>query len=395
MTAIDGTAASQLFSATQVNYQQLEYYAGNTLNRGIELYKKKEYGAAVQAFKSSIALAPAAEYATEAAKMLAGIYVTMGDTEQAIESLRSFVELSPSSDAARIKLGELYYSEGQYDEALAQYEKAVELNPDAGNLYALGQAYLQTGDFSKAEEQFMQVLLMAPDDPAGNLGLGQTYSKSGQYELAIEQFETAIEKKNDFHDAWAEMGYTYADMGDIDRALEIYEYLEEKSPQLSDLLNRYIYKVDPPKIMFAHATGTFLGSLPMGTAVSSLDEALATAGASKTFTVKLQFDKEMDRTSVETITNWQIGRASGTGPTRYNYGLAIPSTEVQLPGLPDYVSYDPVNYTATVFFTISQNATADGTIDPGHVRFTFRGTDRFGQRMDPAKDQYTGFSGVF
>jgi hypothetical protein len=184
-------------------------------------------------------------------------------------------------------------------------------------------------------------------------------------------------------------------MGDIDRAMNIYKYLEKKSPQLSDLLNRYIYKADPPKIMFAHATGTFPHILPMRTAVSSLDETLAAAGASKTFTVTFQFDKEMDRTSVETVTNWQIGRASGTGPTRYNYGLAIPSTEVQLPGLPGYVSYDPVNYTATVFFTITQNAAADGTIDPGHVQFTFRGTDRFGQTMDPAKDQYTGFSGVF
>ena len=395
MTAIDGTGADRLFSAAQLNYRQLEYYAGNTLNRGIELYRKKDYGAAVQAFKSSIALAPAAGYAAEAAKMLAGIYVTMGETERAIESLRSFVELRPSSDAARVRLGELYYSEGRYDEALAQYEKAVELNPDAGNRYALGQVYLQTGDFSRAEGQFMKVLLMAPDDPAGNLGLGQAYSKSGQYELAIEQFEAAIRKKNDFHDAWAEMGYTCADMGDIDRALEICEYLKGKSPQLSDLLNRYIYKVDPPKIMFAHADGTFPGSLPRGTAVSSLDPSLAGAGASRIFTVRLQFDKEMDRTSVETVTNWQIGRASGTGPARYNYGLAVPSTEVQLPGLPDYVSYDPVNFTATVFFTITQNGTADGTIDPGHVQFTFRGTDRFGQRMDPAKDQYTGFSGVY
>lgn len=379
----------------QVNYQQLEYYAGNTLNRGIELYKNKEYGAAVQAFKSSIALDPTAGYATEAAKMLANIFVTMGETDQAIESLQSFVEMSPSSDAARMKLGELYYSEGQYDEALAQYEKAVELYPDAGNRYALGQAYLQTGETGKAEEQFMQVLLMAPDDPAGNVGLGQTYSKSEQYELAIEQFEAAIEKKNNFYDAWAELGYTYADMGDIDRAMEVYDFLAKNSSDLSDLLNRYIYKTDPPKIVFAHATGTFPSTLPMRSAVSSLDDTLTSAGASKTFTMKFQFDKEMDRASVETVTNWQIGRATGTGPTRYNYGLAIPSTEVQLPGLPTYVSYDPVNYTATVFFTIAQNSTADSTIDPGHVQFTFRGTDRFGQRMDSAKDQYTGFSGVF
>ncbi len=395
MSSITGAGAAALFSATQVNYAQLEYYAGNTLNRGIELYKKKEYSAAVQAFKSSIALDPDAAYAANAARMMADTYVKMGDTESAIESLRTFVELSPSSDAAHVNLGQMLYSEERYDEALAEYEKAVELNPDAGNRFALGQAYLQTAETGKAEEQFMQVLLMAPEDPAGNMGLGQTYSRSGQYELAIEQFETAIDKKNDFYDAWAELGYTYADMGDIDRATEIYEFLEKRAPSLSDVLNRYIYKADPPKIAFAHADGTFANTLPRLTALSDLDDSLSSAGTSKVFTMKFQFDKEMDRTSVETVTNWQIGRASGTGPARYNYGLAIQSTEIQVPGLPDYVSYDPVNFTATVFFTITQNATADGTIDPGHVQFTFRGTDRFGQKMDPARDQYTGFTGVY
>jgi len=63
--------------------------------------------------------------------------------------------------------------------------------------------------------------------------------------------------------------------------------------------------------------------------------------------------------------------------------------------LPDYVSYDSRSLTATVFFTVRQNAAADGTLDPGHIEFSFRGTDRFEQRMDPRKDQWTGFSGVF
>ena len=50
---------------------------------------------------------------------------------------------------------------------------------------------------------------------------------------------------------------------------------------------------------------------------------------------------------------------------------------------------------ATVRFTIQQNESGDGTIDPSHIEFQFLGEDAWGLSMDPDKDQFTGFSGVF
>jgi len=395
MTSITGASADALFSSMQVNSQQLDYYAGKSLERGLDLYKKKEYSAAVSAFKMSIALNPSAQNAVNAAQYLSNSYLAMGDSESAIESLKTFIGQNSYLDTAHANLAQFLFSQDRYDEAVTEYEKAVELNPAEGNRYALGQAYLQTGDYGKAEEQFMQVLVTAPDDPAGNMGLGQAYAGQGQYEIAIEEFKAAIEKKWDFYDAYVEMGYAYADMGEIDLAQGIFELLDKKAPELADLLSRYIYKADPPKIVMAYADSTFPYYLPARTAVSDLGSDLSTAGASKLFFVKFQFDKEMDRQSVEQTTNWSIGRAGGFGASQYNYSLAIPSTEISVQRLPDYVSYDSQSLSATVFFKIYQNSTADGTIDPGHIEFSFRGTDRFEQKMDPMKDQWTGFSGVF
>jgi hypothetical protein len=62
--------------------------------------------------------------------------------------------------------------------------------------------------------------------------------------------------------------------------------------------------------------------------------------------------------------------------------------------LPNNVYYDAKSYKATVTFTIRQNATADGTIDPSHIEFKFSGKDAFGNKMDPNFDQYIGFSGT-
>ena len=395
MTAIDTTGAERLFASMQANSGQLEYYAGRALERGIELYRDKQYGAAVGEFRMSLSLAPQAQNALGAAELMSKAYRAMGDAQRAVDSVRDFVGRNRAADGAHALLARLLFQEERYDEAVAEYEKAVELNPTASNRFALGEAYLQTGRYNDAEQQFMQVRLMLPDDPAAHLGLGQTYARQGDTEAAVREFKAAIDRKRDFWDAYAELGYVYADRGEIDLAQDLVGLLEEKAPALADILSRYVYKADPPKFVLAYADSSFPYSLPAKTAVSSLDAGLSAAGASKTFYVKFQFDKEMDRESVETTTNWAIRRSQGGAAGLYNYGLPVPSTEITVSMLPDYVFYDSRNLTATVFFTIRQNASADGTLDPGHIEFSFRGTDRFGQTMDPAKDQYTGFSGVY
>ena len=107
-----------------------------------------------------------------------------------------------------------------------------------------------------------------------------------------------------------------------------------------------------------------------------------------------QFTKEMDSSSVTNIVNWSITRADGdnVGET-YNYGNEIPSTEISINYLPDYVLYDADTYTATVGFTIKQNETADGTIDPSHIVFSFNGEDVYGVEMSEDANEYSGFSG--
>ena len=109
----------------------------------------------------------------------------------------------------------------------------------------------------------------------------------------------------------------------------------------------------------------------------------------------IQFDKNMDRASVENVANWQISRATGAGPGEsYNFGLRIPSTEVGVQGIPEAVAWDEDNLTATVYFKIRQNSKANGTIDPSHIEFRFSGKDIYGLSMDPKADQFTGFKGV-
>jgi tetratricopeptide (TPR) repeat protein len=226
--------------------------------------------------------------------------------------------------------------------------------------------------------------------------MGLAYSRQGNHEEAIGQFKEAVSRDADLYEGYTQMGYSYADLGDMDSAQDMVKTLERlDQPALADTLSRYMYKVDPPKMVFADSASSFPYLLDKGTPLVALNSYLTTPGASKTLSIKIQFDKQMDRASIENPANWQIGRAMGQGPGQaYNFGLPIPATEARLSPLPTTVTWDEKNLTATVCFTVTQNAAANATIDPSHIEFKFSGKDIYGLKMNPAFDQFTGFSGV-
>jgi hypothetical protein len=73
----------------------------------------------------------------------------------------------------------------------------------------------------------------------------------------------------------------------------------------------------------------------------------------------------------------------------------VSSTEINPPLYPLDVYYDEDTMTAKVRFQLTQNDSADGTIDPSHIVFSFTGVDADGNRLDADYDQFMGFSGAF
>ncbi len=386
---------TDIFSATIQQPAQLESLANNALSKGIDLYRRQDYEGAIREFRRSIGLGPNSTHSSDASSYMANAYIALGDTEGAIKAYEGAIRRSPDRDDIYISLGNLYFSEGRYDEAAEVYKKAVKIWSSADNHYALGQAYLNAGRHSEADREFNTVLRMEPDKPGGYYGLGLNFSKQGRYEDAILQFKEAIRVDPKFYDGYAEVGYAYADLGEMDEAQRIVDILEPMAPELADTLSRHMYKVDPPKFMFSFADASFNYMLPWKTPLSALDAYLATPNAEKTFTMKFQFDKEMDRESVENVLNWNIGHSTQSGPGQaYNFGFPVPDTEVALSPIPKSVYYDEDNLTAIVYFDVRQNSAGDGTIDPTHIEFKFTGEDAYGNKMNPKYDQFMGFSGV-
>jgi tetratricopeptide (TPR) repeat protein len=390
-----GAIYTDIFSSTIQQSAQLETLANNALKKGIDFYMRQDYEGAIREFRRSIGLAPNSSYSTDAASFMANAHLALGDTRGAIKAYEDVLKRSPDRDDIAIRLGNVHFAEKNYDDAIKAYEKAISIWPSSGNHYALGQAYMNAGRYSDADSEFNAVRRLEPNKPDGNYGLGLNFSKQGRHEDAVLQFKNAIRIDPKFYDAYAELGYAHADLGEMDEAQRILDNLEHVAPDLADTLSRYMYKVDPPKFMFVYADSGFNYHMPWKTQLSFLDGYLATPNAERVFKMVFQFDKEMDRESVENVLNWHIGRSSQSGPGRaYNFSRPIPDTEVTLSPIPKSVYYDEKNLTASIYFGIRQNETGAGTIDPNHIEFRFSGEDAYGYKMNPKYDQFMGFSGI-
>ncbi len=394
MELLSATIINSLFSATYKSKFNVDFISEATLSRGMNAYQSGNYDISIADYKRVIGLDPDSDYAAKAYALLGTEYVQLNRTDNAIALYNEYIHSFPTNDDPHVQLGNIYFGQNRYEEAQKEYESAVNLNPQSvKNWYSLGQAYMATGNYDDAENAFKKTTHLSPEDYSGYHGLGQVCYKQGQYKEAINLFQKVSEMKMDFDYIHVDLGYAYADMGDFDNAKQQLKILNDADSSLANLLNSYIYKVLNPKFLAAYSSNGFNVTLGTATPLSSLDSSLSNAGASKDFTMNFIFSKGMDASSVRNPYNWKITRASaGTPGGAYNWGMSIPSTETQIALFPKYVLYDPDSLTATVTFQISQNALANGTIDPSHIMFKFSGIDAYGYSMDPAADEYGGLS---
>jgi tetratricopeptide (TPR) repeat protein len=396
MDVMTAGSADNLFINTSQQTEQLKTLANQALSSGIEKYQDGNYEGAAKDFDRAFRMDMYGDYAYEAIQYASMSYQALGDIDEAIHVYENAAKVNATDDRLFLDMGNLLISEGRYGEALDSLEYAVRLYDDPTNRYSLGQAYLKLERYNEAANQFEKIAEKGGDYARnGYFGLGQTYRAQGDYNEAVAQFQRAYEEDPEFYEAYVEIGYTHVEAGDLEKAEAVQAelaYIDEKSAYM---LDNYISRATRPKMLFAYANSTFQYHRNPGTAVSALDDYLSNANASQTFTMKFQFNKEMERESVENILNWNIARSAETGANKYYFGTTVPTTETTLPQLPSFVYYDADSYTATVYFKVNQNSEANGTIDPEHIVFSFSGVDADGNEMEEDFDQYMGFSGSF
>jgi tetratricopeptide (TPR) repeat protein len=159
-----------------------------------------------------------------------------GQSELAIAEFQKALEINPDYAQAHYNLGNSLLGRHQVDAAIAHYQKALEIKPDHAEAHNnLGNVLLGRGQLEAAIDHYQKALKApnfaeAPDFAGAHNNLAMALAGRGQIDAAIDHYEKALEIKPDFAPAHKNLADILAGRGQFDLAIVHYQKALEIKP---------------------------------------------------------------------------------------------------------------------------------------------------------------------
>ncbi|MDX2141644.1 MAG: tetratricopeptide repeat protein [Chloroflexota bacterium] len=171
------------------------------------------------------------------------VYTSANDLEAAIEAFTNALEIDPDNLDALLNRGVLYLGTGEYDRAIRDATRAIELSPYSAPAYTLrGQAlYFGERDYLAAIEDFNRSIEIDPTDGGGYFLRAQAYYKLENYESAITDYTQAIALNARVTDAYLWRGLAYHQTQEYEAAIDDFTEVAALDRQNA---NAYFYRAN-------------------------------------------------------------------------------------------------------------------------------------------------------
>jgi tetratricopeptide (TPR) repeat protein/predicted Ser/Thr protein kinase len=234
--ALRGSEVASIERRETRSVEAYESYARGMMN--LRQATRDSLDRAVGAFEDALRHDP--DYALAWAALggaygLKGNFLSLPDMlHKGIEMERRALALEPNLADAHMWLGSSLLALERVDEAIAAIEAAITLDPNSGQAHqGLARAYwVGKGDFAAAIPVFERAIELNPEAGYSYLQLALLLAYEGEYERAIEICKRAIDLQEQFISgnaglqivgAHARLGYVYYLTGRYDEALREYE----------------------------------------------------------------------------------------------------------------------------------------------------------------------------
>ena len=174
-----------------------------------------------------------------------------GQLDAALAEFNRALEINPDYVDAYLGVGSVERDRRQYQEARSTYQTAVRLdgfNFDAR--YYLGLMQQVLGETGQAIFQYQKAIEINPDDAAAHRDLATAYLQVGNVEQARVHGERAVELDRGSQAAWANLAATYSILERYEEALNAYRYATE------------LGEIDEPVLLGLGDTHLKLGNVP-------------------------------------------------------------------------------------------------------------------------------------
>jgi tetratricopeptide (TPR) repeat protein len=165
----------------------------------VDCFEKKDYVSALQqAEKLVVIRGQANDWLMQGACLF-----VLNRDEQALASYDKALEIKPDDYYAWSFRGDALDNLGRYEEAISSYDQVLKIKPDDHQAWNdRGIALRELGRYEEAISSYDQVLEIKPDDHQAWYNRGIVLCKLGQYKQALASLDKALEIKPDNHTAW-------------------------------------------------------------------------------------------------------------------------------------------------------------------------------------------------
>ena len=172
-------------------------------------------------------------------------YANLEQYEKAIADYSKAIEIDPKYTLAYINRGLAYANLKQYDKAIADYSQAIKLDPkDPGAYNNRGLAYSNIKQYDKAIADYNQAILLDPKYSGAYNNRGNIYLELKQYDKAIADYNQAILLDPKLTQAYNGRGVVYYNLKQYDKAIVDYSQAINLDPKYTDAYNNrgVVYK---------------------------------------------------------------------------------------------------------------------------------------------------------
>ncbi len=169
---------------------------------------------------------------------LGGFLFERGQTDEAMAHFQRTLELKPDYSTAHYNLGGVLRQRGLLDEAIAHFQKALEIQPIYATAhYNLGEALREKGQADKALAHFQRALEIQPDYAEAHNALALGLLRKGQVDEAIAHLQRATEIQPDYAEAHSNLARALGQKGRVDEAIVHLQKALEIQPGQAELHN--------------------------------------------------------------------------------------------------------------------------------------------------------------
>ena len=162
----------------------------------------------------------------------------LGDYENAIADYDIAIRLNPDYADAYNNRGNAKHKIGQHNPSIADYDMAIRLNPDYADAYNnRGKAKHKLGQYNAAIADYNIVIRLKPDYADVYNNRGRAKHRLRRYNTAITDYNTAIRLKSNHAEVYINRGNAKHNLGQYNASIDDYDIAIQLNPVHADAYN--------------------------------------------------------------------------------------------------------------------------------------------------------------